>query len=394
MRGKARFYSKLFLAIAALPVLAVLAGFVAYDPLQLYHAPWGRTPRFDPNMRLQAAGLIRHAPFDSVILGSSVMENYDAKVVGRYLGGDFANLSISASDYFERARVLKFLFRVRSPRKVLYSLDSVYMNTRKGYPIIPYATYEYLYDDNRLNDARVYMNGHYLGCLARWSDSPACLGESADPGKPYAWSGKRENMARFGGIEKWCESASNVLVEDSVEKIRQAARAIADGKPLRLTETEIARRLASSRDYVNAYIIDHVKRHPETQFYLVFPPYSRAQYAIWHQYRLVNPILHEAVIRMLVDASTRLANLRVFGFEDDAYSDDIANYMDVVHAHPDHDADILDALANGRGQLTAANVDRYIAVSGQKARAYDLLGLDARLSRCARPAAPEGAPNG
>jgi hypothetical protein len=200
-------------------------------------------------------------------------------------------------------------------------------------------------------------------------------------------------MARFGGVEKWCASGEHVLIEDSLGKIRQAARAIAEGTPLRLPEEEVSRRVASARDYVNAYIIDHVKRHPETQFYFVFPAYSRAQYAIWHQYRLVNPIIHEAVIRMLVDAGTHLANMRVFGFEDETYSDEIANYMDIVHAHPDHDQHILAALAGDRGRLTTGNVDGYIAASRQKARAYDLTGLGARLDRCARPA-PGGARHG
>lgn len=379
-----------FITLVLSPMIALIGAFWAYDPLQLYHKTWWRSETLNSNMRIQAAGIIRHRDFDSVIFGTSIMENYSAKYAGKILGGNFVNISISAGDYFERARILDFLFNEKNIRNVIYSLDSVYMNTRAGYSPFPYATYEYLYDKNPFNDIRVYLNWHYIKCLSTWSSNRDCVGASSDIDRPNAWLGDSEKMHRFGGLDKWCAASGNYMMRNTIDKISQAGHAVATGSPLRYSEAETGRRVANALAYVDKYVIGFVRAHPETRFYFVFPPYSRAQYAIWYQYRTINPIIHAAVIRHLVSEASLLPNMQIFGFEDEAYSDDIANYMDSIHSRPDHDVDLLASLVNGHGWLTTENVEGYVAKSSQKGRAYDLVGLAEKLGQCARQAETKG----
>ncbi|HCJ51359.1 MAG TPA: hypothetical protein DHV67_05810 [Gallionella sp.] len=390
MEIKAKKWVLVYLILVLVPIIMLIGAFWAYDPLQLYHKPWGRPATFNTNMRIQAAGIIRNHDFDSIILGTSIMENYSSKEVGKRLSGNFVNISISAGDYFERARVLGFLFKIKNIRNVVYSLDSVYMNTRAGYSLFPYPTYEYLYDNNQLNDIRVYLNHFYIKCLSTWSADGDCVGFTPDLNRPNAWSGDNENLRRFGGLDKWCAASGNYLMQDSIGKIRQAGQAVATGSVLRFTEEQVGQRVASALTYVDKYVIHFVKANPETRFYFVFPPYSRVQYAIWYQYRTINSFIHAAVLRHLAMEASRLPNMQVFGFENEAYSDDIANYMDIVHAHPDHDAYLLASLASGRGCLTLANVESYIEESKQKGLGYDLVGLGKKLDQCARPALGQG----
>jgi hypothetical protein len=393
MEHKARTLLLAFLGLVLVPIISLMIAFLLYDPLQLYHKTSGRVLTLNSNMRIQAAGLIKHYDFDSVLLGTSVMENYSAKLTGELLHGNFLNISMSGADFFERAKVLEFLLGNKKINKVVYSLDSVYINTRMGYPVFPYSTYEYLYDNNPLNDVRVYLNSHYIACLMAWSSSESCVGRPSDIDRPNAWSGDQEEMRRFGGLNKWCEASGNYMVQDSIAKIKNAAQAVASGATLQVTDNQMRQRVAASLGYVDKYLIDFVKRNPGTNFYLVYPTYSRVQYAFWYQYRTVNSIIHAAVVRHLVAESAGLPNMQVFGFENEAYSDDIANYKDIVHSNPDHDGYILASLANGRGRLTQANVDLYLEESRKKGLEYDLIGLAKKLDQCTQPMMGHGAVN-
>ena len=155
MHRKARRLVLSYFLFTAIPLLAGLAALYAYDPLEVYHRPWGRPETLHSNMRLQAAGVIKHRPFDSVVLGTSMMENTSAKEASALLGGDFVNLSLTAADFFERALVLDDLFRNRKIRQVVYSLDPLYIQSRKAYPHYPLPTFDFLYDLHPLNDYSV-----------------------------------------------------------------------------------------------------------------------------------------------------------------------------------------------------------------------------------------------
>ena len=101
-----------------LPVVVVLFGILwLYDPLQLFHKPIFRETTFFGDMRLAARGIIRYYDFDSVILGTSMLENTSAKEAGEKLGGKWVNLSLINSSYDERAVVLEYLC-IRSLKKL------------------------------------------------------------------------------------------------------------------------------------------------------------------------------------------------------------------------------------------------------------------------------------
>lgn len=372
----------LVLLLAALgPVAALLSALFVYDPLALFHAPWGRPGTVHENLRLQAAGVIRHGDFDSVILGTSILENSSAEEASRILGGKFVNLSISAGDFFERGVILRHLLERRPVRQVIYSLDFIYLNQRKGYWYYPLPTYDYLYDANPFNDIRAYLNGHFLGCLVRWSRDAACVGRETDLDRPNAWMGQPEQAVRFGGIDAWCRARDDNQIRDVYEKLSEATRAIHTGSVVTPDPSQTARAIA----YLESNLIAWVEQYPETQFQLVFPPYSRAKFAIWHQYHLGDAETHLAVIRYLAVLSARLPNLHVFGYEDQDFLDDIARYKDMDHFDPAINTLIAHSIGQGTNRLTAMNVERYISEAKRRAMEYRLDDLAARLATCIEP---------
>lgn len=376
----------LVLLLAALGPLAVLFGALfVYDPLALYHGPWGRGATVHENMRLQAAGVIRQGDFDSVILGTSILENSSADEAGRILGGRFVNLSLSAGDFFERGLILGHLLERRPVRHVIYSLDWIYLNQRKGYWYYPLPTYDHLYDANPFNDIRAYLNVHFLDCLRRWSRDPACIGRSTGLDRPNAWMGQPDEAARFGGVEAWCRARDSHQIRDVHAKLAESANAIRAGVVAAPDAAQTDRTIA----YIESNLIRWVKAFPDTQFHVVFPPYSRAKFAIWHQHRRNDAAAHVAVVRHLAQLSGRLPNLQVFGFEDQDFLDDLSRYKDLDHFEPAINTLIAQAIGEGRHRITPQNVERYLAEATRRALAYPLDELAARLTACIEPSPGE-----
>ena len=84
-----------------------------YDPLKILHTPWKYTSYLQNNMRQQALSLIKYWKFDSVIIGTSMLENTSSKEASQYLGGKFINISLSGSDFSERKVVLDYVLKKR-----------------------------------------------------------------------------------------------------------------------------------------------------------------------------------------------------------------------------------------------------------------------------------------
>ncbi len=382
MPVRARRLPLMFLAAALGPLLALCAALLAYDPLQIFHAPRWRAATLHENMRWQALGVIRRQPFDSLILGTSVFENSSADEAGRLLGGRFVNLSVSAGDFFERSLILDYALRHRRIDQVVYSLDYIYLNQRIGYRVFPLPTYDYLYDGNRLNDIRVYLNRHFLACLATWSAERTCIGRVATLDRPNAWMHDPRHAARFGGIERWCAARQDDQIKDVLGKLREARFRIERAGPTRGTPQEVAVRTARAIDYVDRHLLRLVRAHPETRFHLVFPPYYRAKFALLYQDQQIDATVHGAVVRHLAEAASSLGNLAVFGFEDQDLPDDIARYKDMDHFDPAANSMILHAIAAGTHRLRVDNVDAYLAEAARRGARYDLRALLARLSAC------------
>ena len=152
-----------------LSIILLVIGFYSYDPLQIFHKPWGRETTFHLNMRQQAAGITNNYQFDSIIIGSSMLENTSSNESSDKLGGRFVNISLSGSTYYERLLVMEYLFEKKPIKKVIYSLDAAsYIHQQKeypGFPGYPLESFNYLYDDKVLNDFQAYLNYDFLKCL-------------------------------------------------------------------------------------------------------------------------------------------------------------------------------------------------------------------------------------
>ena len=90
----------LFALVIPLPfVMAFVINLYLYDPVQIFHKPYFRERTFFGDMRVAARGIIQHYPFDSYILGTSMLENTSAREAKEKLGGEWVNISMSGSTF-------------------------------------------------------------------------------------------------------------------------------------------------------------------------------------------------------------------------------------------------------------------------------------------------------
>lgn len=348
---------------------AFLAALYLYDPLSIFHMPYGRELRIGKNMRQQNIAMIRHLPFDSLIMGNSYTENTSAREAGEQLGGRFINLSMSGSNLYERSLVLDYILS-RQKIKTVFSLLTE-SAAREGHGSYPVSEWAFLYDDSRLNDFKVYLNSLYLGCLAKWSDSPRCTGRQVDLDRPSAWFQFPANSSLFGGLDNWILHHEDVQVSTLLhETLAQYA-----GKtPLRQEKDIAPEEAAAIRAAIDEFIVRPAREYPATSFIYFFNPVPLLARAI--AAREGDLSLYAFWVREATFRCAALDNIGLYAFDNEAFTGDIKYYKDLGHYSPDINSLILQAVSQDKNRLRPDNVDQHLKLLFERAAAYDIEALE------------------
>lgn len=340
-----------------LPVVVVLFGILwLYDPLQLFHKPIFRETTFFGDMRLAARGIIRYYDFNSVILGTSMLENTSAKEAGEKLGGKWVNLSLWGSAYNERAVILEYLFGYKKPQKIIYSLESFTIASIKDS-----SRFDYLYDENPLDDFKVYLNDKFMSCALEWKKSANCIGRR-DLEELLKWSNHGDLKILFGGFEKWLKYGKKETIA-MLKNIKDT--------PFVVKKDNFD--LEKQRSYIQTYVLDFVVENPQTQFYFIVPTYSRLGYRTENFGVDSKSFYNRALnLKWFVQELEKYPNAKIYGFDTLDYADDIANYKDFTHYNVDMNSLHLDSIKQGKHILDSNNIDSYLKAMEDKIKNYDL----------------------
>ncbi len=375
---KAKKSVTIFILLVLSNIILFLAALYIYDPLQIFHKPWGRETTFHKNIRQQAAGIINNYDFDSVILGTSMLENSSANEASKLLGGKFINISMSGSNFFERQVILKYLLKHKKIRQVIYSLDiDMYTEQKRLNKTYPLDNYSYLYDENYFNDIKLYLNDKYIKCLISFSKSKECVGSAKSMDRPTAWYKNKHHAARFGGLDKWFKAHNNPQIKFAFRKISNAIKNIKNNNPRSLRTTEI--KILNAKKYIDDTLLQTIQHTPNTEFILIFPPYSRAYYAMLAQYDLPAYEVHKHIVKYLKTKCKKYKNLSIYIYENEEFVDDISNYKDLRHYHYSINSWMLESI-NNVDSLCEINEDIYIDIMSKKALEYDFLNLGNKIN--------------
>ncbi len=387
-------YKNKFITAISIPIIfnvvlfsIIFALLINYDHLQLKEYDYYDANKFIalPNMRLQAKGIINNVDFNSIILGSSMLANTSALEASQLFGGTFVNLSILGARTYERAFIFEDTFRHKKIKNVIYSLDVYHRPKEESSQL---DNWQLLYDQSKLNDLVVLLQPKYIVGAMKKVLTPYTAYDfniidhikiSKKPliahidffNSPIEWMSKPDHVVHFGGLANWVE---NIGALNTGKFLLQTLPATLQSLTTYPKVNYESVNVEEEKQYIEKYFLRFVKEHPETKFYVVFPPYYRFYYAR----DLVKDgkyFMHQKITRFMVDAAKKYDNLYIYGFEDLAFLDDISNYMDITHYHSRFNQFMLEAMSKNEHRLTEQNVNAYIAKCEQLTRNFDIQKL-------------------
>lgn len=308
-RTRARQFSRFFIATFALVLAGVGLFNFTVDPLQYYRRATLVEPHFSSNQRYQNPGLARNYPFDTVVIGTSHMENFTPSRVKHALGGEPLKLAIAGSSPREQYLMLELALERGSLKRVLWGVlaDS------------------FEYSDRVVEDAGPFPWYLYRGGL--------------DPLFSYLWSfdTTRHSLAVLRSPAPQALENLNTWYDKYAFGAERVEAAWAD-MGVRWTDLLYAyyARLAppweDTRAVADEYIVAPILEQPNVRFDLIFPPYTMLEYANdfrVHQERFARRLLLKA---HLIEAFKNAGHVHLHDFETDSIvSADLSRYKDLSH---------------------------------------------------------------
>jgi len=313
---------------AALAIVGVINA--AVDPFQQYRLASSYPPRFYAlHHRWINPGIAKHGVYETVLIGSSIMESTRNPWIAGACGGPAVNLSMPAISAAEIRTLLDTVFAARAPRRVILVLD---FNAFAGAPDerqdsagpLP----AYLYDRNPFNDLPYLLSGTVL--KKSLSILAGRVDESfrSDVDAPWYWG----DRFRFASAE----------VLKGLDPANINARF-----------QQPARTLAGMQASFEHNIEPALKSHPQTRFDLVWPPYSmfvwrdfaqRAQLDVTFDFK-----------RYVARTVGALKNVGIVDLQPHAeITTDLDLYMDIYHFAPQVNRWTIDRTCAGLDQVDAA----------------------------------------
>ncbi len=160
-------FIKSFFIRSAVLLLLVIAVDVVFDPFYQYHKPLPGLKSVLTDKEYQCIGTLRNFDYDSLIVGSSVCENYN----NHWFDDGFDCTAIKAIRSYGATADLCYLldiaFQSHDIKYIFYNIDptSLFASTEPTYVLTGCTLY--LYDTNYLNDIPYLLNKDVL--MEKWA---------------------------------------------------------------------------------------------------------------------------------------------------------------------------------------------------------------------------------
>ncbi|OPA78512.1 hypothetical protein BVG16_11625 [Paenibacillus selenitireducens] len=307
---------------------------VVIDPLQVYHKASWYKPIFSREERYQNPGLAKNYDYDTIIIGTSMTQNFRPSEVGQILNGTTMKLSMEGSTADEHYQIAKLALSTGKVKKVLWGLDyfSLKTNTEEAVEQFP----KYLYDDQIWNDYQYWFNYSTYALLMK-----------------SLWQMiKGANNTNLDLLNNWNNSATF-----SKEKVAEAYdKAYQEEYYFGLNEEG----LEVVQKNFNDYIFSLVKAYPDVEFYFYYPPYSVLRQVVWYNTnheRFTNQL--DMRKWMFAQFST-VSNVKLYDFQSESeWTYQLGLYADLSHHHQDVNSWIVQAIGrdDGKYRVTEQNID-------------------------------------
>ena len=319
---------KRLVIVTAVMLLIVAAFTYILDPFYQYHGPlWGQEVLYDRDY--QMAGSIRNLDYDSVILGSSVAENFDGDFLEEQYDAEVIKIiraSGSTADllyYLEQARGEQEL------KRVFWCLDIFALTAGTEVTVNGDKAMKYLHTETMLDDVTYLFNKDVLLKKIPLSFANAVMDKNVG-GDAYNWAASK-NFSAAGSMRAY-QKPEQILEE---QECREEMEHLAGNQELILREIEA---------------------NPRTEYIIMFPPYSMMWWDCGHTNGIGHMYLQvlEETIPRLLDCE----NVKVYFFADEKeIICNLDNYMDMIHYSPQINQYMLACVLSDTKRVTWENMD-------------------------------------
>lgn len=306
---------------------------IIIDPYFQYHYPlFGMQPVVDDD-RYQNPGIAKHFDYDSILIGSSMTQNFRVSEIDEIFDTKTVKLSYSAIRSGSFDAMFDIAFSTHDVKQVIMGIDLDPLLVTPGTYMFPIP--EYLYDTNYLNDVNYVLNKSVLLKASSKSVMHNLYGNVPNIDEAYSWW----QTATFSK-----EQAMSSVYWDMYQI----------GDPV-----EKPSYIENAKINLDENIISHIKANPETQFYIFYPPYNLLW---WNLHRSEGDL--DAILNLLDYTTTQLLaceNVQLYGLQNVMpLVSDLDNYMDYNHYSPQVNSMILSWIKNGEYQLSEENAKQYV----------------------------------
>lgn len=356
---KSKHWILLVFAFFGITFIALSTFIIQNDPFQI----WKRHDKgFPNNERFMNAGLINtylnaELGYDSVIIGTSLTENYSPKQIEEKMHfGKVLKLSAKGSRSIVQYMILSKALATGKVKNVIWGFHTTEWNKKESVIKQKFTFPKYLYNTNQITEmlgkirylmsfqtmfaAYDLYSGKKYGEHWEWKHS------SLDG--IYSWGAHRESKGYF---EKW----------NSKENIKKL-------------KTQYTKVVESKRNYkfqylkdfplFDQYVITTIEANPDVNFYLVFSPMSKLLLTTSS-----NSYISQR--KYIVEKFGNHKNVKIFSFDTCDFVNDLNSYMDMSHFRPRYNNFIVEKMADNEYLLTPNNIDDYVKLMEEQIRNYD-----------------------
>lgn len=334
--NKKKGIKRLVLFIAAeLLAVALLVWF--FDPFYQYHGPFlgMRAVLYDRDN--QMPGTVRNFEYDSVLMGSSVAENFDTGFVDQAYGCNTLKVIRASGSAADLLYYLEMAQERHDLKNIFWCLDIFALDASTEITLDGEGVPRYLHTASVLDDIPYVYNKEIILEKIPTMLAFSHLGRNTG-GNAYNWSeGKK-----FSAGQAMCAydrlSVTPDMMLDNVD--------FTDEIP---TITENLRRIKTQ-----------ISEHPKTKYIFLLPPYSM----LWWDSAYVNGQLEKQfyILDRIFSELSACENVEIYFFQDEEdIVCDLDNYMDMVHYSPEVNQYMLEQMAAGNNRVTAENREEKIA---------------------------------
>jgi len=335
-------------------IMPVLVGIFNYllDPFHYYRLTAFYPIAYD-NERTMNSGLIKHSTYDSIILGTSMVENFQSLQVEKILHyKKVLKLPLEGASAKEESIVLKsVLLKNKKLKHVLWGLDVFsfagdpdYIKNKSAFPI-------YLYDNNQLNDYKYIFSFDTLlksfnayKQQFKFSQNNPIFDKSKMYEWQYVW---KNNFTLQNVLTHWKER--NKFMEVPIEK----------------------QKITFLKDSFKINFLAILKSNPSIQFTIFFPPYSILTYKVLEERGLLNDTLKFK--KYIFESTKDLKNIKIYDFQiATKIIKNLHNYKDLSHYHQKINKWMLHQITQNNFLVTQKNLDIYINKLSKETRDYNV----------------------